>query len=322
MNLSRRSQSQLEAPRAADLAPVDYTARRTHKYSGEDDVLKKKADECVEYIVFGYLAERKCVVRRAELNKAVLKEFARSYKTVIRMVDERLNDVFGLQLVELDAGSGSDKGEKYGLRSKFEYSAELSNGSATTAAGDDADLGADEDTSPHLADKFKYSMLMVALALIFMNDNELDADVFWDSLRKLDVSRDEKKHKYLGDVAKFFTGELVKDGYLEYEPVRGIEPPTYKFRAGFRARLEITKKSLLRFVCKMYGGADVCQPSDWTTQHADAEKSDADFAGSISSDVAAELTQNQQGSSGGGGSDDDDNDVTPTSVTQPRTRRH
>ncbi len=105
-----------------------------------------------------------------------------------------------------------------------------------------------------------------------MNDNEIDADLFWSSLKCLDINKDEKKNKYLGDVFKYFTYELVKDGYLEYELLKGIDPPTYKFKAGYRSRLEISKMAILNFVCHIYGGADACKPEDWSTQYADALK--------------------------------------------------
>jgi hypothetical protein len=70
-----------------------------------------------------------------------------------------------------------------------------------------------------------------------MNDNEIDESLFFDSLKKLDLNKEEKRHKYLGDVHKFFNSELVKDGYLEFEQVRNIDPPTHKIKWGPRARL-------------------------------------------------------------------------------------
>lgn len=54
--------------------------------------------------------------------------------------------------------------------------------------------------------------------------------------------------------------------------LKGIEPPSYKFKAGYRSKLEITKHSLLEFVCNVYGGVDVCSPQEWSSQYADALK--------------------------------------------------
>lgn len=51
-----------------------------------------------------------------------------------------------------------------------------------------------------------------------------------------------------------------------------MEPPTFKFKAGYRSKLEITKQSLLEFVCEVYGGLDVCRPEEWNSQYSDAMK--------------------------------------------------
>lgn len=164
----------------------------------------------------------------------------------------------GIELIELD------NVDKYGIRSKYEYDFLLNKPNVT-----ENNLG---DANQLFMDKFKYSMIMISLSLIFMNDNEINADLFWESFKRLDISKHDKKHKYLGDVTKYFTTDLVKDGYLEYEKIAGIDPPCYKFRAGYRSKLEIPKKSILEFVCEVYGGLDACSPQEWSTQYADAEK--------------------------------------------------
>jgi hypothetical protein len=51
-----------------------------------------------------------------------------------------------------------------------------------------------------------------------------------------------------------------------------MEPPTYKFKSGYRSKLEITKQSILEFVCNVYGGLDVCKPEEWSVQYSDAMK--------------------------------------------------
>ena len=53
-----------------------------------------------------------------------------------------------------------------------------------------------------------------------------------------------------------------------------MDPPVHKFKWGYRAKVEITKSSLLDFVCRIYGGPDVCKPEDWLTQYADCKMPD------------------------------------------------
>lgn len=61
---------------------------------------------------------------------------------------------------------------------------------------------------------------------------------------------------------------------MEYEQIRGADPPQYKFKWGQRARLEIPKINVLKFVCDVYGGAEVCKPEDWLSQYQEACKKD------------------------------------------------
>lgn len=218
-----------------------YFSQRNRDYGQESEELSRKADECVQYILFCNLAEHKAVIKRVDLNKNIIKEYSRQYKDIIVMVKRRLNDVFGLLLVDLDS---NETGEKYYIKCKYEYDPQLSKMSKKKSESSDQD--------PEFMEQFKYSMIMVSLALIFMNENEIESSLFWDTLKKIDINKDEKKHKYLGDVFKFFTVELVKEGYLEYEAVHGVEMPTHKFKAGYRSRLEITKMSILEFVCKFF----------------------------------------------------------------------
>jgi melanoma-associated antigen len=91
-------------------------------------------------------------------------------------------------------------------------------------------------------------------------------------LKRLDINCNDKRHKYLGDVTKYFTSELVKDGYLRYEQDNRSDPPTFKFKWGQRAQMEITKLSVLDFVCQVYGGKDTCTPQEWIIQYEDATK--------------------------------------------------
>ena len=176
----------------------------------------------------------------------------------MKMVDQRLNDAFGIQLVEIDK---NDRGEKHGIRSKFKFDSELNKLNLANES---------TDVDQTFQNQYKYSMIMISLALIFMNENEIDAELFWDSLKRLDINKDEKRHKYLGDVMKYFTYDLVKEGYLEYELIKGIEPPTHKFKSGYRSQLEISKISILEFVCQVYGGS--CRPNEWSAQYSDAVK--------------------------------------------------
>lgn len=54
----------------------------------------------------------------------------------------------------------------------------------------------------------------------------------------------------------------------------GTDPPQFKFKWGQRAKLEIPKINILKFVCEVYGGQETCRPEDWLAQYQDANKKD------------------------------------------------
>jgi hypothetical protein len=239
-------------------------------YDLEETNLKKKAQECVDYIMFCYLADRKSIIRKADLNKNVLKDHSRSFRAVFKLVEDYLKNVFGMTLVDMD----KDKGEKFFIRSKFEFDSSINNFKKVRTLSK-----LSMDSSAHESDRIfqeqiKYGFVLISLALIFMNGNEMNAELFWESMKKLDINKDEKRNKYIGDVSKYFTSDLVREGFLEYEPIRGIEPPEFKFKWGPRATLEITKKKVLEFVCEMYGGSEICKPDEWIAQYSEASKCD------------------------------------------------
>jgi len=225
---------------------MKHCSRRSNAYDEENVDLSRKADEVVNYILFTCLSTNKTIVKRIDINKNILGDSSRSYKDVMVMVKRRLSNVFGMLLVDID---GSDTGEKYGIKCKYEYdplSSKITCASKRTLSAYESSNEIDTE----LAEQFKYSMVMICLALIFMNENEIEEGLFWDSLKRLDINREEKRHKYLGDVLKYFTVELVKEGYLEYETLNVTDPPTHKFKSGYRSRLEISKSKILEFVCK------------------------------------------------------------------------
>jgi hypothetical protein len=285
--------------------------------SGGDDeaMLKKKAIECVEYILFCVLADRKSIVRKADLNKNVIKDYSRQFKTVFDLTRAHLRDTFGLIVIDLD---DNDRSERFGIRSKYQFDSDLNKLELADAGRHLREYSATASTAEvdrEFEDQLKYSVLLIALSLIFMNGNEIDAGTFWESMRRVDLNKDDKRHKYLGDVFKYFTVDLVKEGYLEHEQV-STDPPAHRFRWGYRAKLEITKRAVLDFVCELYGGKDVCKPSEWMSQFADANKTDRFNTGEDNDEEGGDRNETQD--------DDDDNDemeteaVTATASSQQR----
>ena len=76
-------------------------------------LLVKKAEECVQYILFCYLSQHKVIIRKADLNKHVIKEYSKLFRNIFELVTKDLHDIFGLSIIPLDNTSG-----KFGIRNK------------------------------------------------------------------------------------------------------------------------------------------------------------------------------------------------------------
>lgn len=245
----------------------------------DSSLFNEKVEEFVQYVLFCPLSEEKGIIRRTDVNKNILKEHSKAFVAILQTASKKLENIFGIQLIDVDG-----KAEKFAIRNKFFWDENLNKFSFSHShriANDSLNITSTFSASTQDADEevrtyLKYSVLMVALSLIFMNKNELEANKFWDLMKKIDINRSEKRHKYLGDVEKYFTSELVKEGYLEYEQEKGFEQPIYKFKWGYRAKTETSKKKVLEFVCEMYGGENSCKPQDWQENYKDAMKDEND----------------------------------------------
>jgi hypothetical protein len=249
--------------------------------SMDSTLINKKIEECIQYILYCTLAEKRAIVKRADINKNILKDHTRAFLAIMVKVKSHLVKVFGLDLVDIDG-----KQDKFGIKTRFQFDSKINKFKVQETTRTNLELlkqrhnesfsqmtrqstnDVDEMPEEELHTYCKYSLLMISLSLIFMNNNELDATEFWANMKRISINRNEKRNPFIGDVEKYFTQELVKDGYLEYELIRGTDPPTYKFKWGYRSKLEITKMSVLEFVCKMYG---TCKPSDWNIQFEEAK---------------------------------------------------
>ena len=55
-------------------------------------------------------------------------------------------------------------------------------------------------------------------------------------------------HEVFGDVKKFISQDLVRQGYLLHERLGLSDPPVYEYKWGPRAKYETSKRNILDFV--------------------------------------------------------------------------
>lgn len=203
--------------------------------SDEEDVVRR-ANELVYLMLIR--EQSKTPVKRPDIMKHVLKEQKTAFNNVLKAANDRLNKVFGMEIVEI--GEGTKKA--YILRNKL-----------------------DQLLVPG-QDEAKRGLLFIILTLIFMSGNVLQDGPFWYALKKLGIEP-TVRHPEFGDVKRLVMNEFSRQMYLEITRTPGSDPPQYSFKWGPRAYQEVSKRRLLDFVTELYEKSD---PAVWKSQYRDA----------------------------------------------------
>ncbi|XP_071275437.1 non-structural maintenance of chromosomes element 3 homolog [Agelaius tricolor] len=222
---------------------------------GEDDIIptqverhsqdrvNQKVSELVQFLLVK--DQKKIPIKRADMLKNVIREYRNAYAEIVRRADRILQEVFGLQLVEIDT-----KRHIYILINNLPH-----------AEGQHLCRGKEKE---------EMGLLLVILSFIFMKGNSVKDSALWEFLHLLRVYPG-KQHSVFGDVRKLVTEEFVRQKYLETTPIPLTDPPEFKFQWGPRAEKETSKKDVLNFVAKMQGK----DPAFWASQYSEAEADQA-----------------------------------------------
>lgn len=198
----------------------------------------QKTGEVIKYILVK--DQKKIPVRRADLLKNVIKDYKNVYPEIMKRVGQTLDQVFGLELVEIDT-----KNHLYIVINKLKPC---------------------EAAPPvNTPSKPKMGLLFIILSVIFMKRGVVKEGLIWNTLKKLRVDPGEK-HEEFGDVKKLVTDEFVRQKYLEYVRVPHTEPIEYEFRWGLRAEKEVSKAKILEFMGELHEQ----DPQTWSQQYREA----------------------------------------------------
>ncbi|KAM6184450.1 LOW QUALITY PROTEIN: non-structural maintenance of chromosomes element 3 homolog [Sarcoramphus papa] len=202
------------------------------------DQVNQKVSELVQLLLVK--DQKKIPIKRADILKKVNREYKNVYSEIVNRAGRTLQQVFGLQLVEIDT-----RHHVYILTSNL-----------PRVEGEN--LRRDNQTA-------KLGLLIVILSFIFMKGNSAKDGAVWEFLRRLRVQPGER-HEVFGDVKKLVTEEFVRQKYLEITPIP-LTDPEFKYQWGPRAAKETSKRDVLRFVAKIQGK----DPTFWTSQYNEAE---------------------------------------------------
>ncbi|XP_074427833.1 non-structural maintenance of chromosomes element 3 homolog [Larus michahellis] len=245
--MSQRKRCRLSGFSQGDDGDEDFNLTQTPTHSQvqrnlerrSQDQVNQKVSELVQFLLVK--DQKKIPIKRADILKKVIREYKDVYSEIVNRAGRTLQQVFGLQLVEIDT-----KHHIYILTSDL-----------PRAEGEN--MRRDNQTA-------KLGLLIVILSFIFMKGNSVKDGAVWEFLRRLRLQPGER-HEVFGDVKKLVTEEFVRQKYLEITPIPLTDPPEFKYQWGPRAAKETSKRDVLRFVAKIQGK----DPTFWTSQYNEAE---------------------------------------------------
>ncbi|KAK0098050.1 hypothetical protein PV326_011585 [Microctonus aethiopoides] len=180
----------------------------------------------------------KTAIHGDQIKKNYLAGSSQNYSSIIIKVKQTLQEIFGYELIDIG-------GLKYILVNKI--------------------------NNPYLEssnkDAAENTLLFLTLTYIFMScDNEATPfakeDDLWEYFTNLKIIKDENfQHHYFGNVRRLITVQFVDQLYLTRRKIPGTEEIVYEW--GPRANAEITRRSILEFVSKVYNDRPI---ESWPAQ--------------------------------------------------------
>ncbi|XP_014616954.1 PREDICTED: melanoma-associated antigen G1-like [Polistes canadensis] len=182
--------------------------------------------------------KKKTAITKVQIIKNVLEGNTRNFVQIMKRVKLLLSQIFGYQLVDIN-------------NSKYIMVNEINN------------------SIPHLnfnkPTKAEQVLLFIILCHIFMYEDVCTEENLFDFLTHLKIIKEDNfQHHYFGDVKKLITMDFVAQQYLEKTVLYKGDWQKYEYKWGLRAEHEISYRSILEFVSKVYGERPI---NSWPLQY-------------------------------------------------------
>ncbi|KAL6087450.1 hypothetical protein STEG23_020962 [Scotinomys teguina] len=161
------------------------------------------------------------IITKAEMMQRAMRDYEEYYPVILSKASECMRLIFGIDMMEVDPF----------VHSYFLLPA----------------LGITYDGLMHgVLGVPKTGLVIIVLCIIFIEDNCVSEEVFWNVLNSLGLYAG-MNHFIFGEPKSLITEEFVQEGYVEYRQVPNSHPPRYEFLWGPRAYAETTKMKVLEF---------------------------------------------------------------------------
>ncbi|KAB7496072.1 Non-structural maintenance of chromosomes element 3-like protein [Armadillidium nasatum] len=215
---------------------------------------KRLAFLCANYFLVSNC--KKVPIKRSDVGKIIPKQYSRQFGVIMKTSSIVLQRVFGYKVAELDKKGQLILVNTLDLSSIF--------GEAMPFP-----------VQPHESAIIKLRTHI--LIVILMSGGTISESTLNKFVRNFGVDVDSKEnHPVLGNVQKLIYQIMARQGYLEVIHNKDCDVPYKEIKWGGRAKLELNKKEIIQFVCKIYG--EHIKPEMWIEQWKDAQSDDAESA--------------------------------------------
>ncbi|KAL1765781.1 melanoma-associated antigen 11-like [Sigmodon hispidus] len=182
-------------------------------------ILNGKIVDLVRFLIMKF--RRMELTSKEEMMYRAMRDFEEYYPVIFSKASECMKLVFGIDMMEVDPF----------VHTYFLYPA----------------LGITYDGMMHgVLGVPKTGLVIIVLCIIFIEDNCVSEEVFWNVLNNLGMYAG-MDHFIFGEPKSLITEDFVQEGYVEYRQVPNSCPPRYEFSWGPRAYAETTKMKILEF---------------------------------------------------------------------------
>ncbi|XP_055455636.1 melanoma-associated antigen 11-like [Psammomys obesus] len=214
--------------------------------SPQQGVLNRKMVDLVRFLLIKF--RRMELTTKAEMMHGAMRDYEEHYPVILSKASECMKLIFGIDMMKVDPF----------IHSYFLLPA----------------LGITYDGMMHgVIGIPKTGLVIITLCIIYIEDNCVSEEVFWDVLNSLGLYAGVD-HFIFGEPRSLITGEFVQEGYVEYRQVLNSCPPRFEYLWGPRAYAETSKMKILQF----YASILKQDPRSYPEKYAEALREEEERA--------------------------------------------
>ncbi|KAJ3166947.1 hypothetical protein HDU88_003036 [Geranomyces variabilis] len=226
-------------------------AAESQAHAGSTNMTTEEFERRVKDVVRLALASehRRQPLKRDEINKKVLKDNTRAFAKVFEGAQKRLQNTFGMELVEMATREKRQPANVAGRRAAAAAAPKQGSRSyilRSTLSPDDREAAINwGESEPSMV------LLCIILGIIHVSGRKIEEVFLLGHLKRLGLRRGGPRHEKFPPIDDVLA-DFVKHAYLDRVKIATAEEDTYEYSWGPRAKIELKEEDLLVFMTEVY----------------------------------------------------------------------